>query len=572
MMCTVHLSGGRSRLEALAEVPRDLVLRCLASVHRASLVQLARVSPVLYAPAMMTAIRTAGAPWVPLPRSGAAALVLPAQQCPAKCVPDWLDLLCNDAPQTIGRLAYRAPETRHGLPKVYLIVHAALSTPNGSCCSTRGDAHAGLVADRLRLLGPIPFHQLSSLHLDNETVGMAESVLSHARHVFMTLTDAHLAHAMLGTIESIGGMPLIVADLTVHLECVKALLRIERTEAMAFTERLAQLLSTSWVRHLQLDFDDDALNCLSDPMDSVQGEESVPTLLQATLLLLNHGLPARGTLSSLTLRGLDMDPLPHPVPAHAHPVPPPAPNPALHPVPNQVPHNHPVPHNGIAELPSVTPPTWPATLHHFELDLGCVAATLLSPILPSLPRHATMLESLYLATMDLRMTAPAIIAALSSSQRVFRLHTTPCPGSFASIHALLAALVQKCPHLHTLELAFGYAPHHADAELQAFARDTVPLLCGLRELHSVAMRCSILHAYEACRAVLDALASAVPDLCALDLAGHAVLDAGAVDALEPVLNRTRLKRLDVRWTKMGEAVRETLVKMKPGLEVLVEPV
>ncbi|KNE58426.1 hypothetical protein AMAG_04000 [Allomyces macrogynus ATCC 38327] len=349
---------------------------------------------------------------------------------------------------------------------------------------------------------------------------------------------------MLGSIESIGGVPPIVADLTVHLECVKALLRVEHAAAMSFTERLARILSASWVRHLHFDFDDDALNCLSDPMDPVQGEESVPTLLHATHLLLTRGLPAHGTLTSLTLRGLDMDSLPHPVQAQA----------------------------GFVELPNMTPPAWPATLHHFELDLGCVAATLLSPILPSLSRHATALASLSLGTMDLRTTAPAIIASLSPSLRVFRLHTTPCPGSFASIHALVGALVQNCLHLHTLELAFGYAPHHADAELQAFARDTVPLLCGLRELWSVAMRCSVLHAYEACRAVLNALASAVPDLRTLDLAGHAMLDAGAVDALEPVLKRTRLKRLDVRWTKMDEAVRETLVKMKPGLQVLVEPV
>ncbi|KAJ3375819.1 hypothetical protein GGF31_003024 [Allomyces arbusculus] len=376
---------------------------------------------------------------------------------------------------------------------------------------------------------------------------------------------------MLDAIESIGGFPPIVADLTVHLECVKALLRVDRVEAMAFTGRLARLLSASWVRHLHFDFDDDALNCLTDPMDPVQGEESVPTLLQTTHLFLTRGLPRHGTLSSLTLRGLDMDSLPRPVPAHAHPVPSLAPNPVSHPAPHQAPHN-PVPHNGFAELTRVTPAAWPATLHHFELDLGCVAATLLSPILPTLPQHATALASLFLATMDLRLTVPAIIASLSPSLRVFRLHMTPCPGSFASIHALVAALVHKCPYLHTLELAFGYAPHHADAEVQAFARDTVPLLCGLRELESVAMRCSVLHAYDACRAVLDALATAVPDLRTLDLAGHAMLDAGAVDALEPVLNRTRLKRLDVRWTRMDEAVRETLVKMKPGLEVLVEPV
>ncbi|KAJ3363848.1 hypothetical protein GGF32_003511 [Allomyces javanicus] len=498
----IHDTTPRSPLETLPDTLLEVILRWLADTDRVALLQLARASPLLYAPAIDVAIRTASVPWFLLSASNGdgAGQRNPPLTCPADA----------DAIGQLGYWAQRAPDT---VPRVYLIVASAAD--RSALSSTA-------------LIGPISPKHLSTLHLNDTTGLLTKLVLPHARHVSWSVPISNdVVFTILRTLTTLGGLPACVSRFTLRLTSADM---IDTFRANLVVQSLAALLAPnskatlvpSHVQHLDLIFDDD--------MADINGYLA---LVPAVATPLTKGLPPR-TLKSLTVRGFQR--LRNSVWVRDEPVAVPWP----------------------VSLESVEIDVGDGGTGMYITN---AIASMRNRKLPSL--HTLKLAAIPIASGNV---AAHVIMALKPTLTTFHLGVAAVfqENATSALHTIVVALVETCTGLGELHLAARKGESFSAADLADLARDTIPLLGALpiNELGLVAWGLDGASAETA--AVLNALD--VPTMQSLVLRDNEKFGAtgDAVALLAPIVTRQeKLLHLDLRGCGVGTNVGERLREMVP---------
>ncbi|KNE59972.1 hypothetical protein AMAG_05416 [Allomyces macrogynus ATCC 38327] len=496
-----HDTTPRSSLETLPDTVLEAILRLLADTDRVALLQLARASPLLYAPAIDVAIRTASVPWYPLSSSDGDS----GQRSPP--------LSSSAGADAIGQLGYwaqRAPDT---VPRVYLIA---------------APAKGGSTLTSTALIGPISPKHLSTLHLNDTTGLLTKPVLPHARHVSWSVPISNdVVFTILRTLTTLGGLPACVSRFTLRLTSADM---IDTFRANLVVQSLAALLAPnskatlvpSHVQHLDLIFDDDTADI-----------NGYLALVPAIATPLTKGLPPR-TLKSLTVRGFRR--LRNSVWVRDEPVAVPWPV-SLESVEIDVGDGGTGMYitNAIASMRNRKLPS----LHTLKLAAIPIASG-------NVAAHVVMALKPTLTTFHLGVAA------------VFQENAT------SALHTIVAALVETCTGLRELHLGARKSESFSAADLADLARDTVPLLGALpiNELGLVAWGLDAASAETA--AVLDALdvptmrSLVLRDNDKLGVTGDAVM------LITPLVTRhANLLHLDMRGCRVSTNVAERLRDMAP---------
>ncbi|KNE72506.1 hypothetical protein AMAG_16549 [Allomyces macrogynus ATCC 38327] len=477
-------------LEELPDCALKLILLFLANNDRAALIQLARASPRLYAPAIAMAIRTAPAFW-PLvstdPATGRPQAYFGHSTSHAMSLGMGVD---GDA-ITHG--------WKYGPPAGF--VRGIYLIPTVFDWNKRTDpTHVAELNQQItnRPIGPIPFHQLRSLYLAGATLDLISPMLPHAQRVLLgCLDDLDVLEAILDEIDALGGLPETLATAETHF----ADKMLAASGADVPIRRLARLLTNSRVRDLSLSFD----------ISIYSREWNKPFVLSASQWLMNHGLPP--SLTTLRLDGLWG------------------------------------PHLDGSDM--ITPYTvgWPVSLRHFHLKVSkaygnesvVVTQLLTSLAVAKVPNLVTL--DVTGANFDQRDVTGAIVGALSATLTTLRLvqyyPRRPDPEDARHLCAVFQAIASKCPRLQSLHVEPKILFERN--ELTVLARDAIPELCGLANLNTLALVAWDLTAEV--DSFWAALADAVPNLLVLDLSRNQIIDDGIVDQLMPLVQHGHLRRL-----------------------------
>ncbi|KNE72288.1 hypothetical protein AMAG_16777 [Allomyces macrogynus ATCC 38327] len=267
-----------SPLEMLPDAVLEDLLHHIAHVDHASLLQLARASPVLYAFAVTIAVRTAPLKWYPLE--------LPRTRRNPSVANLWSHAIKGNI---VGHLGYaRAGPTLD----IYLIWSKLDNDPN----------HRELWT-RFSVLGPIPPKKLRSLRINTLTMPLMAPVLPRAHRVQVDLQELELAGSILACLDTLGGFPDRVAHLAVDLGFVDFDV-VGATVGKAIIRRLARLLASSRVKSLCISL----VNAPNDSDFDAQVVDAVETLLV-------HGMPP--TVEMLSIKGFNFS-LDGEIPNHQH--------------------------------------------------------------------------------------------------------------------------------------------------------------------------------------------------------------------------------------------------------------
>ncbi|KAJ3372087.1 hypothetical protein GGF31_002349 [Allomyces arbusculus] len=497
-----HDTAPRSPLETLPDTVLVALLHWLADTDRIALLQLARASPMLYAPVIDVAIRTANVPWYPLSASNG-----DGGQCNRS-------LTCSAGADAIGQLGYwakRAPDT---VPRVYLIVTPA--------------ATDGFAQTSTALIGPISPKHLSTLHL-NETTGLlTKPVLPHARHVSWSVPISNdVVFTILRTLTTLGGLPACVSRFTLRLTSADM---IDTFRANLVVQSLAALLAPnskatlvpSQVQHLDLIFDDDVADI-----------NGYLALVPAIATPLTKGLPPR-TLKSLTVRGFRR--LRNSVWVRDEPVAVPWP----------------------VSLESVEIDVGDGGTGMYITN---AIASMRNRKLPSL--RSLKLAAIPIASGHV---AAHVVMALKATLTTFHLGVAAVfqENATEALHTIVAALVETCTGLRELHLGARKGESFSAADLADLARDTIPLLGALpiTDLGLIAWGLDATSAETS--AVLGALN--VPTMQSLVLRDNNKLGAtgDAVALLAPLVTRhVKLLHLDLHGCGVAKEAGERLRDIAP---------
>ncbi|KAJ3370512.1 hypothetical protein GGF31_004103 [Allomyces arbusculus] len=255
-----------SPLEMLPDAVLEDVLRHVAQVDHASLLQLARASPVISAFTVTIAICTAPMKWYPLE--------LPRTRRNPGVANLWSHAIKGNI---IGHLGYaRAGPTLD----IYLIWSKLDNDPN----------HRELWM-RFSVLGPIPLKQLRSLCINTLTMPLMAPVLPRAHRVQVDLQELELAGSILACLDALGGFPDRVTHLTVFLGFVDFDV-VGATVGKSIIRNLARLLASSRVKALRISL-----------VDAPNDTDFDACVVDAVETLLVHGMPP--TVETLSIKGFN---------------------------------------------------------------------------------------------------------------------------------------------------------------------------------------------------------------------------------------------------------------------------
>ncbi|KAJ3358361.1 hypothetical protein GGF32_000461 [Allomyces javanicus] len=258
-----------SPLEMLPDTVLEDLLHHVAQVDHASLLQLARTSPVLYAFAITIAIRTEPMKWYPLE--------LPRAQRSSGVANLWSHAIKGSI---VGHLGYaRAGPTLD----IYLIWSKLDNDPN----------HRELWT-RFSVLGPIPPKQLRSLRINTLTMPLMAPVLPRAHRVQIDLQELELAGSIVACLDTLGGFPDRVAHLAVDLGFVDFDV-VGVKVGKSIIRRLARLLASSRVKSLRINLvdapnDTDFDACVVDAVETLLVHGMTPTVEMLSIKGFNFSL------------------------------------------------------------------------------------------------------------------------------------------------------------------------------------------------------------------------------------------------------------------------------------------